>query len=154
VAAQPSRAFTIGRAPDCDLVLADDSVSRHHAEISVTSAGDLLLADCRSTHGTAIVERGVSRSISREVVRPGSTIRFGGVSMTVAELVDALRSRFPEFAAPVAKPPVAAPPAAARPAAAQPRSERRSKRWAGTRLVRCTCGAVKPRGQRCPECGE
>ena len=77
-----SRTFRIGRSPDCDVVLADDSVSRRHAELVVTAQGELYLSDCHSTHGTSLVERGTGRPIKQEVVRPDATLRFGDVTTT------------------------------------------------------------------------
>jgi hypothetical protein len=140
VPSQAVRTFKIGRAPDCDIVLADDSVSRHHAELLLTAHGQLFLSDCQSTHGTEIIERGVARRVEQEFLGPSALLKFGDVSMPLTELIQALRARFPEIAFPGA--PAAAP-------------ERESRRWEkGTRLVRCACGSVKPKGQRCQECGE
>jgi predicted component of type VI protein secretion system len=144
VVSRVHRTFKIGRSPDCDVVLADQTVSRHHAEIVVTPSGQLLLNDCRSTHGTAVIERGVKRAIAQETLRPDATIRFGEVTMTAAELMEAVRVRHPDFTFP-----------APAPANAPRPPERPSRRWAGgARLVRCACGAVKPKARRCPECGE
>ena len=42
--------LTIGRAPSCDLVLRDDTVSRRHAEL-VREGGRWMLRDLRSTNG-------------------------------------------------------------------------------------------------------
>lgn len=137
-----SRTFRIGRSPDCDVVLADDSVSRRHAELVVTAQGELYLSDCHSTHGTSLVERGTGRPIKQEVVRPDATLRFGDVTMTAAELITALAARYPELAFPKGGTPDRG-------------SERPSRQWPkGARLVRCACGGVKPKGQRCQECGE
>jgi len=136
------RTFTIGRAPDCDIVLADDSVSRRHAELMVVADGQIFLADCRSTHGTQVIENGVKQPLDQQVVSPHASIRFGDVTMAVAEILSALRTRYPDLAIPA-------------PADARPPAPRHGRTWPrGTRLVRCACGTVKPKGHACPECGE
>ena len=50
--------FTLGRARDCDIVLADDSVSRRHAELTFLGDGKVLLTDCRSSRGTFLLAGG------------------------------------------------------------------------------------------------
>jgi pSer/pThr/pTyr-binding forkhead associated (FHA) protein len=60
--------FTIGRSRKCDIVLADDTVSRHHAELIFLHNGHLLLIDCHSQNKTSIVENGQVRRISQEFI--------------------------------------------------------------------------------------
>ncbi len=50
------RKFTIGRERSCDIALAHDTVSRHHAELAFIDDGKLLLTDCNSTCGTFLVQ--------------------------------------------------------------------------------------------------
>lgn len=47
---------TIGRAPDCDIVLDDPLVSRHHLNI-ICILGDCFLEDLNSANGTMVNER-------------------------------------------------------------------------------------------------
>jgi hypothetical protein len=141
--ANPPR-FSIGRAPECDLVIADASVSRRHAELVFLDGGRLYLVDCRSTHGTRLSHGGKVRDVRQEFVEPGAIVTFGDVSMPVGDLLDALRAKHPGLGVGDAPRPSGSPPAA-----------RRGNTWArGTRLVRCACGVVKAKSQRCPECGE
>lgn len=120
--------FTIGRGPDCDIVLADESVSRIHAELAFLESGKLLVTDCRSTQGTYLMpHKGTMRSIRQELVLPVDTLRFGGVTMSVKELLRAIELRHPPVAA---LPPV------------------------GAGLVRCECGAVKVKNNPCEVCGK
>ena len=136
------RTFTVGRAPDCDIVLADDSVSRRHAELVLVADGQVFVTDCRSTHGTHLIHNGLAAPLHQGAVSPQAALRFGDVTMEVAEILDALRARHPDLAFP----------AGGGPRAQEPR---RGRTWpSGTRLVRCGCGTVKPKGGRCPECGE
>jgi hypothetical protein len=46
------RTLVIGRSPFADVVLADDSIAPHHAEIVVTATGRYHLTDCASPTGT------------------------------------------------------------------------------------------------------
>jgi apolipoprotein N-acyltransferase len=49
------RTFTIGRDKSCDVPIADDSVSRVHAEVWLGSDGALMLADRGSSNGTSLI---------------------------------------------------------------------------------------------------
>ncbi len=136
------RTFSIGRAPDCDIVLADDSVSRRHAELIVVADGQVFVTDCRSTHGTQLVADGHATPVHQSVVSPHASLRFGDVTMSVTEILTALSGRHPGLVFPAA-------------GATSPSEPRHGRTWPrGARLVRCGCGTVKPRGNRCPECGE
>ena len=142
--------FTIGRSPDCDIVLADETVSRRHADLSITLSGDVVLTDRRSTQGTQILERGAWRPLARQVVSRDATVRFGDVTMAVAELLDAIREVRPPARA---GSDAARQPASPVPSRAAGTADATGSRGEGS-LVRCGCGAVKPRGARCAECGE
>jgi predicted component of type VI protein secretion system len=134
--------YSIGRSPDCDLVLADQSVSRKHAELVVLESGQLFLVDCQSTHGTTLTHGGATRAVRQEFLDPDAVVKFGDVAMPVRDLLEALRSRHPGAKLPAR-------------ASASDMPAKRGHTWArGTRLVRCRCGVVKAKGQRCPECGE
>lgn len=96
----------------------------------VLDDGQLFLVDCQSTHGTRMTRGGRVTAVQQEFVDPDATVYFGDVSLTVRELMDALHGIFPGAAAAV------------------PGVHK------VLRLVRCRCGVVKPKGRRCPECGE
>ena len=74
----PSSGLTIGRDPGCGLPLADRSVSRHHAAITVSPRG-YMLADT-SANGVIINDRKVDGSVMlgmRDVIRIGNVeLRF------------------------------------------------------------------------------
>ncbi len=132
------RKFTIGRSEGSDIVLADSSVSRRHAEVVLLDSAQFLVADCGSTHGTFLIHGGQRRSLTREVVPFDADLQFGDVTLSVSDLLEAVRLKNPKPAAsPIASPPAARP--GTRP---------------GSRLKRCACGVIRPREQRCPECGE
>ncbi len=137
---RPERKYTIGRSPTCDIVLADDSVSRVHAELVFLENGKLLVTDCRSTHGTSLMHQGGKvRAIRQELVSPLDTLRFGTVSMQVKDLLQAIHLKYPPVVNGGADHRKAAP------AASMPPE--------GAGLVRCECGAVKVRNNHCEVCG-
>ncbi len=75
------RRFTIGREPDCDMTLADETVSRWHASLE-RSAGGWLLADLGSTNGTRLNGWRVSSPMP---VRSGDMVSFGAATYVLSE---------------------------------------------------------------------
>lgn len=74
--------FTIGKAPNCDLVLAQDGfASSHHAQILMDTAGGCTLVDKNSTNGTFV--NGVRTQQMR--LTHGMSIRVGGSDMRFLE---------------------------------------------------------------------
>jgi hypothetical protein len=63
---------SVGRKPECNIVLADPNVSRNHAEIRPHGEG-FLLVDLGSTNGTKV--NGVK--VSQQPLRDGDEISFG-----------------------------------------------------------------------------
>jgi hypothetical protein len=55
------RSLRLGRSTSCDVVLPDDSVSRHHAEIAVRG-GVCVVRDLGSCNGTWVNGRAVTRA--------------------------------------------------------------------------------------------
>jgi FHA domain-containing protein/uncharacterized protein DUF1707 len=62
----------IGRAPSCDLVVADDSVSRRHAML-FRDGDRVIVTDLGSSNGTFVNGRWVTQA----EVRPGDTLQLG-----------------------------------------------------------------------------
>src|ERR1051325_3919713 len=85
----------VGKAPDNDLVLPDDTVSRHHCELE--RRGDcVFVKDLGSPNGTRI---GGSK-ITEALAPPGSVLRFGEVEVVVRaspQKVDVLPSQSSKF---------------------------------------------------------
>lgn len=136
------RRFSIGRALDCDVVLADPSVSRRHAEIELIAGDAITLVDCQSTHGTHVVDEGRARRIARAAVSPASLVRLGDLTLSVSDLLEAIQIKFPALSLAATLGPPAPPGPRSLPDAG------------GSRLVRCACGVIKPRGSTCPGCGQ
>jgi hypothetical protein len=68
----------VGRAPDNDLVLADDRVSRHHGQISVR-LGTLVYADLGSTNGSFVN----GSRVTEIALGPRDVLQLGGSTLTV-----------------------------------------------------------------------
>jgi len=71
--------FVIGRAPGCDLVVADLSISRRHAVIRSDAAGPLVLHDLDSRNGVVV---GGER-VAELALRPGVGFALGDQAFTV-----------------------------------------------------------------------
>lgn len=69
----------VGNAPDNDLVLTDDAVSRHHLEIRLRP-NEVRIADRRSTNGTEV--NGVR--VVEAVLKPGQVITLGKTTLRVS----------------------------------------------------------------------
>jgi transcriptional regulator with GAF, ATPase, and Fis domain len=68
--------FRIGTASDNDLILPDDTVSRHHCEI-IRAPDGLHVRDLDSTNGTKID----GTRIREAIVQPGNVLKVGGVEI-------------------------------------------------------------------------
>ena len=69
---------TIGRLPECDIVLADPNVSRRHAEVR-RQGDDFVVVDLGSTNGTKVNGAGVKErrlTDGDEVTVGGTRLRF------------------------------------------------------------------------------
>jgi hypothetical protein len=67
---------TIGRAPECDVVLADPEVSRHHAEVRRADGG-FVVVDLGSMNGTRVNGAGVRE----RALNDGDEITIGTAAM-------------------------------------------------------------------------
>lgn len=65
--------ITIGRGDDNDVVVDDDRVSKHHAELTCQADGGVLLLDLGSTAGTFVNDEAVRSS----TIRHGDRLAFG-----------------------------------------------------------------------------
>lgn len=68
----------LGRAPGCDILLSDPTVSRRHARLRFRD-GHWVLQDLRSTNGTSLNETAVVRC----QLRPGDRLRVGDQQLLV-----------------------------------------------------------------------
>jgi hypothetical protein len=77
---QPTERIVIGRAPDCNFVLTDLTVSRFHAELYTDGTG-WMISDLGSMNGTRV---NGWRLTSPVPVRPGDEVGFGNLTFIVA----------------------------------------------------------------------
>src|SRR5690242_15107430 len=131
----PLRKFTVGRDRKCDVAIADDSVSRLHAEVIVTSDGKLSVTDRGSSNGTYLIRAGKKQRVTEQTLIHSDALVFGTVEIQVKDLLAAIRSKHPDF--PANALPVMPGAAAAR--GSEPKADR---------LVRCGCGTIKPANER------
>ena len=72
--------LAIGRAPDNDVCIPDQSVSQHHARVSVTAEGAIFIEDLGSTNGTYVNGEKITRQMLRDgdkvLIRPHYALKF------------------------------------------------------------------------------
>ncbi len=135
--------FTIGRDRGCDIPIADESVSRLHAQLTLTEGQQIFLTDCQSSNGTFLFRGGQPEPIQQEFISSEDKVQFGSVAFQVKDLLVAIKRKHKQVNTDQLR------------GSENPPPPVRPKPWApGKRLVRCVCGAVKVRGERCPTCGE
>jgi pSer/pThr/pTyr-binding forkhead associated (FHA) protein len=66
--------ITVGRSPECEIILTSDSVSRKHAEL-IVSGDEVRILDLKSRNGTYINDQLVEEGR----VRLGDRVKFGGI---------------------------------------------------------------------------
>ncbi len=82
------RTFSIGRKPDNDVMLNEESVSRHHAELTLSSNGkSYYLADCASSRGTHVSRQGRWEAVQQGFVTHEEMLRFGEYKISLADLL-------------------------------------------------------------------
>ena len=89
------RTLVIGRSPYADVVLADTSVDRRHAELVLTADGRYFLTDCATKSGTWHClgeEQGRERwqKVRQCFVGGEDALRLGDHRCTVGELLEGL----------------------------------------------------------------
>jgi pSer/pThr/pTyr-binding forkhead associated (FHA) protein len=90
-----SRKFTVGRDTGCDIAIADDSVSRIHAEFLVDADGQMVVVDNHSRNGTAVIRGGRRSRVEQASVSRDDEVQFGDVVLRVSDLLDAVRTKLP-----------------------------------------------------------
>jgi pSer/pThr/pTyr-binding forkhead associated (FHA) protein len=71
--------FVIGRGPDADLSIENETVSREHARIVRDKNGALCIEDLQSTNGTFVD----GERVNRVSLRAHQGVRFGAVEARV-----------------------------------------------------------------------
>jgi len=81
------RLKTIGRSDSNAIFIDNDTVSRRHAELVISRAGEYYLTDCASTGGTYLLTDTGWEAIRQCFVHPQDTVKFGNVETTVQNLL-------------------------------------------------------------------
>lgn len=76
--------FNIGRKEDCELRLPCDTISRLHAQITLTDAG-IRIKDCGSTNGTFV---NFQRITAEHPLKVGDVVHFAGIEYRVGQAED------------------------------------------------------------------
>ena len=84
------KTYTIGRGAAADIKLSAASVSRRHAELTVTDEQEMFIVDCASSAGTTRLEGQEWRPLKQAFVKRGDRLRFGDQEMEVRELLNQL----------------------------------------------------------------
>jgi S-DNA-T family DNA segregation ATPase FtsK/SpoIIIE len=111
---------TVGRAPGCELLLRDATLSRRHATLTVSAAGEVTIDDLRSHNGTWVAGEPVTAPVP---LADGVPLRLGALDLEVRPArdddrpvaVDPLRHATAAGTIPFNRPPRPAPPPGAAP---------------------------------------
>jgi hypothetical protein len=108
------RRFRIGRSESSEIVIADASVSRQHAELVELGGGRFALSDLGSSFGTHVWQNDAWIPAANTEIGADTAIRFGDFRTTVFDLLGeadraALGLTPPPAPAPPASPPAAEP---------------------------------------------
>jgi predicted component of type VI protein secretion system len=87
--------LSVGRHPDCDIVISDPTVSRHHAELSQIGTDLYMFTDQGSTSGSFRFEDGGWKRITSARLRSSERVRLGAFESTVGDLLRQSRSAKP-----------------------------------------------------------
>ena len=116
--------YRIGRADTNDVVLADPTVSREHAELAELGVGRFQLKDLGSTYGVSVMQGAEWVKVTEAELGAESRLRIGDYETTVADLLRDLdrtvvrpHADTHESVPPMPAPPRPAPP---RPATSRP----------------------------------
>jgi len=77
VTLEPGRTYSVGRSRECEMHLRETTVSRRHAQLTVSPDGAVVLEDLGSSNGTTVNDRPVNAPVR---LGQGDLVRFGRVS--------------------------------------------------------------------------
>jgi len=127
--------YKIGRSPSGDIVLADETVSGHHAELIITGDGSFFLSDTNSRHGTFVRKKGKFVKIQQSYITPRDVLRFAHCEISAKELLEYIHLK----SVPLAE--------------KQAEKQEETLKVRGRVLERCdNCLTVKEVGQPCQVC--
>jgi len=126
--------YKIGRSSSGDIVLADETVSAHHAELIMTGDGSLFLSDTNSRHGTFVLKKDKFVKIQQSYITPRDVLRFAHCEISAKDLLEYIHLKSVPPKPPEEKP-------------------EETPQVRGKYLQRCpNCLTVKEAGQPCQVC--
>lgn len=87
--------YTIGRGKSADIVIDHESVSRLHAELTVTSSGKYYLVDRNSSLGTCIIRENQAHRIECDYLHPGDQVVLGECKLKLDSLLAMMPDHMP-----------------------------------------------------------
>lgn len=84
------KTFVLGRSGDADISVQDGSVSRLHAELTISKDKRLFITDRVSANGTMVYRGGTWKNVRQDFINSSETLRFGDMETTCIELMDEL----------------------------------------------------------------
>jgi pSer/pThr/pTyr-binding forkhead associated (FHA) protein len=125
----PRKSLLLGRDPNCDIIVADETVSRKHAELVPTENG-VFVTDCNTQNGTFLLGPSGKKRIRQHTLGVSDSVLFGECEFRARDLIEEV-NRLSS--------------GGGNGSAANPVS---------TTYVRCKqCGTPGPRRQNCRVCG-
>ncbi len=85
-----NEALTIGRGKDCEIVLAEEGISRNHARVEPDGHGNVAIVDLNSTNGTYFN----GNRITRHLLRDGDKVQVGSTTILKFSFQDSLEESF------------------------------------------------------------
>ncbi len=82
--------YTIGRDSDCDVILADETVSGWHAILQLYPDGSIEIKDQGSLNGTVVRDQGSSYELGgsqSHAVELQSRVQLGHVKLTILDMI-------------------------------------------------------------------
>jgi pSer/pThr/pTyr-binding forkhead associated (FHA) protein len=89
------KSFTVGRARVCDIVIADETVSRTHARLTDHQDGTCKFADCNSSGGSYLFDGNRYVRLEKAVISLDDQICLGQFRTTPRRLLDVVAKNSP-----------------------------------------------------------
>jgi len=86
------KTYTIGRNEKSDVPIDGPTVSRKHAELTITRDGKYYLIDCSSSFGTFIAGLEEWEQVTQSFVNIGDTVLFGRHQVSMGEVINSIET--------------------------------------------------------------
>lgn len=93
MAAEQRVTVTIGRSGKCDIVMSESSMSRIHAEVTLTHTGRVFVVDRLSSQGTYVAKGDDLVQVRQTFAGPDDIVFFGELGLSGDELRECVERR-------------------------------------------------------------